>query len=370
MQLNELLQHFLGRAARDGATPLRRRSFRLTVESLEDRTTPANFTAGNVPDLIAAINAANLTAESDTITLVAGKTFTLNAINNTTNGANGLPVVVTGEDLTIIGNGDMIERSTAKGTAEFRLFDVAAGASLTLRDTTLQGGLASGSWQTARGGAIYNQGALTLEGVTVQNNTARACDDAYGGGQQASGGGIFSNGAQTSLTVVGCTIKNNQAVGGRGSDGYIVSGPFGTTKVPGGKGGAAFGGGILVGGGCVVSINDTTITGNTALGGRGGDGANYKGIHVGSYGGGDARGGGLFVYSDTASVTVRTTRVTSNTAQGGSGPYGINGEGIGGGIYIHFSPPVAIDAFTLANLAGNKATTSHNDIYGTYSVIP
>ena len=65
---------------------------RLSFEVLEDRTVPANFTAGSVSELIAAMDAANLTAEADTITLVAGKTFTLTAVNNTAHGPTGLPV--------------------------------------------------------------------------------------------------------------------------------------------------------------------------------------------------------------------------------------------------------------------------------------
>src|SRR4051794_2165365 len=70
------------------------------VEQLEDRTLPSNFAAATVPELIADINAANLTPEADTITLAPGKTFTLTAVNNTTDGSNGLPVVASGEDLT------------------------------------------------------------------------------------------------------------------------------------------------------------------------------------------------------------------------------------------------------------------------------
>src|SRR5262249_30492249 len=146
----------------------RRRGLRLPLEQLEDRTVPSAYTAASVTDLIADINAANLTPEADTITLVAGKTFTLTAVNNTTDEATGLPVIAASEDLTIIGNGDILERSTAVGTWAFRLFDVAVGASLTLRNLTLQGGrLALGS-----GGAVFNQGTLILDGVTLQNNGA------------------------------------------------------------------------------------------------------------------------------------------------------------------------------------------------------
>src|SRR5262245_18463153 len=85
-----------------------RRRAQLRLEQLEDRALPSAYTAGSVADLIDDINAANLTPEADTITLAAGKTFTLTAVNNTTDGGNGLPVIAAGEKLTIIGNGGTI----------------------------------------------------------------------------------------------------------------------------------------------------------------------------------------------------------------------------------------------------------------------
>src|SRR5205085_6773720 len=98
-----------------------------------------------------------------------------------------------GNDLTIFGNGDAIQRSAAKGTPAFRLFDVASGASLALHDLTLSGG--SGLFE---GGGVYNLGALTLDHVTVQGCSAH-------GWSVVLGGGIFSNG---SLTVADSTIRN------------------------------------------------------------------------------------------------------------------------------------------------------------------
>src|SRR5262249_32457090 len=203
---------------------------------------PANFTAASVPELLADVNAANLLGGPNTITLAPRTTFTLTAA---TDGVNGLPVVAAGDDLTILGGGAAIERSTAGGTPSFRLLDVAAGGALTLADLTLQGGL---TW--SGGGAISNQGALTLRGVTVQNNVAR------GGG--AAGGGIWSNGA---LTLEGNTlVRNNQALGDNASD------PFSF-----GFAGSGFGGGVYVGGG-TATLTGVTLSANTAQGGRGSDG--------------------------------------------------------------------------------------------------
>src|SRR5262249_55941963 len=134
----------------------RRRARCPYMERLEERAVPAGYTAANVIQLIDSINAANATAEADTIALAAGTTFTLTSVDNTTDGPTGLPLILAGEDLTVVGSGDVIERSTAAGTPAFRLFDVATGGSLTLQNLTLQGGLAAaGILATASGGAVH-----------------------------------------------------------------------------------------------------------------------------------------------------------------------------------------------------------------------
>src|SRR5262249_58871788 len=83
----------------------------------------SSYTASTVSDLIADVTAANAAGGANTVTLVAGTTFTLTAVDNTTDGATGLPVIAAKDNLTIIGNGDVIARSTANGTPAFRLLD-------------------------------------------------------------------------------------------------------------------------------------------------------------------------------------------------------------------------------------------------------
>ena len=150
-------------------------SARLFLEPLEGRALLTSFTAASVTALIADITAANTAGGANTITLSAASTapYVLTAVNNTTNGADGLPVIAANDNLTIVSTGDTIERSTAAGTAPFRLFDLAVGGSLTLQSLTLQDGLAFGSGVSAEGGAIDNQGSLTLNDVTVENNIAQ-----------------------------------------------------------------------------------------------------------------------------------------------------------------------------------------------------
>jgi mannose-6-phosphate isomerase-like protein (cupin superfamily) len=79
---------------------------------------------------------------------------------------------------------------------EDRIFQVLAGASLTLRDLVLRDGVAT-SASTFLGGAILNQGVLALERCLFEANDANA------------GGAVFNSGT---LDVDACTFTNNDAV--------------------------------------------------------------------------------------------------------------------------------------------------------------
>jgi len=294
------------------------------MERLEGRTLLSSYTAANVSDLIAQINSANLTPEADAITLAAGNTFSLTAVDNTANGPTGLPVIAAGGGtLTILGNGNTIERSSNTGTPSFRLFKVATGASLTLQNLTLQGGSAYSS-----GGAVFNEGTLSLQSVIIQNNTAQGGGGGFYGGPGFAGigGAVYSSGV---LSLQGCIIQNNRAIGGRGADGNYV---FDATD-----GGNGLGGGLFIGAGSSAVIKNSTITANTAQGGEGGDG--YR------------ASGGLHSRS------------------------GSKGTSAGGGIYISTFPlypvsaSVGLDTYTVKRVTQNIATKS-KDIFGSYVVIP
>jgi hypothetical protein len=368
MWLNTLWQRWGSRpaASRRGRPTSPRQRLRLSVEQLADRIVPTNFTAGTVADLIADINAANAGGGSNTITLVAGTAFTLSAVDNTTDGATGLPVIAANDTLTIVGNGDTIQRSTASGTPAFRLFDVASGASLSLQSLTVQNGLAKGHGSraaSAEGGAIYNQGALALNAVTVQNNTAQG-----GLAASAAGGGIYSGG---SLSVQSSTVQNNQALGGGGGASYRRNG-F--------PGGSAFGGGLYIRSG-TATLTNVAVSSNTARGGTGGVGGVLIGVGGGAFpggNGGDGLGGGLYAAGGT--IDLHQVTVTGNTAAGGAGGEegslgwpgrdGSPGKGEGGGLYIRAAAAVSLDPFTLTNVSNNKATTSYPNIDGAYTIKP
>lgn len=383
--------------------------FRPHIELLESRSLPSTYYAATASDLIADINAANAAGGANTIVLTASgdSPYVLTAVNNTTEGANGLPVIsggskkVAADNLTIIGNGDTID-----GRASFRLFEVAKGGELNLWNATLQNGYAFGSGAAAHGGAINNHGTLVLSEVLIENNRAEGVtgvattrqNQPAPAGQDAAGGGIWSDG---SLTVqLQTVIQGNSAIGGNG--GYNLA----THQQ--GPGGNAFGGGICIAGG-TANLSESSIgiyypfagygIGNTAQGGSG-------------YGNSNAYGGGIYVGGGT--VTLDHVTVEANTAQAGStyyqtaagfgyggglyvaggsvtltndsvdhnlagtceygGTYYFYVNGYGGGIFIAPAATVYLDSFTVANTIGNtdqSGTDGYSaDIDGTYILLP
>ncbi|MGH2875244.1 MAG: hypothetical protein ACRDNJ_12290, partial [Solirubrobacteraceae bacterium] len=79
-------------------------------------------TKGDVASLVAAIDLANSSPGADTVTLGAGCTYTLTAIDNYWYGPNGLPAIAS--DVTVEGNGATITRSLL--APDMRLFFVGA----------------------------------------------------------------------------------------------------------------------------------------------------------------------------------------------------------------------------------------------------
>ncbi len=271
---------------------------RLFLEWLDHRVLPANYVAASVSALITDMNSANTSGGANTITLTAATTAPY-VLTGTMPTGNGLPVIASGDNLTIVGSGDTIERSTAASTQSFRLIDVAAGGSLTLDNLTLQGGLASRMepgqggvpWALwSEGGAIYNQGALTLSGVTVQNNSALV-----------AGGGIYSS--LGSVTLEGGSVVQENSAGG-----ILQVEPYDP-----GTGCVGFGGGLYATGG-TVTVTNAALDNNDCVGAIGYGGLDYAGD-----------GGGLYAYGCT--VTMTNATLNNNSV----GP--LLHEGDGGGLY-------------------------------------
>ena len=301
----------------------------LYVEALENRLCLSSFNAATTAALIADIHSANTNgAAANTINLTGSGPYSLTAVNNNTNGPNGLPVIgsTVASTLTINGNGNIIEVGSG---SPMRFFEIApgSGGSLVLKNIELQGGLVAGSGTSAEGGAIFNNGTLNIDGgVQLFENKAMGTGSSVGYGNSAAGGGIYS--------TAGGTLKFNgnnliEACDAFGAPGTVM-------------GGYASGGGVFANTTTATSLSSTTgtvIDGCGVLGGGGGVGASGAGI------GGSALGGGLFVSggSSAAKATLTGFTINGDDAFGGAGGAGAAGKqggngatggyGLGGGIY-------------------------------------
>jgi hypothetical protein len=139
----------------------------------------------------------------------------------------------------------------------------------------------------------------------------------------------------------------------------------------GGVGGAGANGGAGVGAGIAnavyasfgrsdvsfLIVSNCQIVGNIAQGGAAGSSAV----------GGDGLGGGLWAGSGT--VLLEAVVVSGNQAQGGGDSQGnTTGQGLGGGVYVDPSASATADMPTF--IAGNQASKSNNDVWGTLTIVP
>lgn len=213
----------------------------------------------SVADLLTAISTANSTSGDDILNLSTDCIYALTAVDNTTNGPNGLPVILdaaTAGTLTIQGNGAAIIRDTAPS---FRIFYIELGGDLTLDNLTITSGVA-----TSGGGIFNDNGTVTLNNSTVSNNTA-----------SAGGGGIHNDWG--TVTLNNSTVSNNYASTGGG----IFN--FGTVNILNGSRvednlTSNNGGGINNEGNTVV-VDNSTISGNrSAYLHGGGINSNFHGM--------------------------------------------------------------------------------------------
>ncbi|MFN8344058.1 MAG: choice-of-anchor Q domain-containing protein [Spirosomataceae bacterium] len=171
------------------------------------------------------------------------------------------------KDLTIDGgSGVTITRS---GGAQFRIFNVSSGVTVSMNKLTITngnhgsqaGGIQNSSTLTMtnctvsgntspQAGGIENDGILTLTNCTLNNNTSSGV-----------GGAIVSYGSATTLT--NCTVNGNQSVS-HGGGFHIVSGSLNVTNctITGNNSSSGSGGGFYLGGNAL--LKNTIITANTA----------------------------------------------------------------------------------------------------------
>src|SRR5215207_6828909 len=167
------------------------------VEALEPRRLLANIVVDTAVDesiadnpttsLREAIAQAALLGSDDVITFdpnvfdAAGSPHTITLLDG------ALAVPSGGGQITIDGPGASVLTIDADDAS--RVFEVPAAAKLIVRDLTLTGG----SVTDGAGGAILNDGTLTLSGVTVTRNIAKGSNGVDDAGTVARGGAIANS---------------------------------------------------------------------------------------------------------------------------------------------------------------------------------
>jgi hypothetical protein len=235
---------------------------------------------------------ANTTPGQDEIILAAG-TYDISAYTGTrdndfksVNGVvtNGLPVIKT--DIIIRGASADTTFITRNGTATYRLFHVAAGATLTLRKLTLSKG--NVGTQDIGGGAVEVFGTGLFE------------DCRFGPDNKSNYGGAIVNGGTT--TIERCDIFKNEADWGGG----VYNADGGTMKIYNtliANNKAITNSGVLYYAGGVYNSNNLLIDHCCILGNQ----AN--------------RGGGVMSNRVVAQTTIKRSIISNNDAQEGAGVY-------------------------------------------------
>ena len=219
-----------------------------------------------------AITAANQNPGQHVILLHAG-TYTLTASGPATGNLQILG------DVVLMGDGagsTLIDGGGLDG-----IFYVSSNATVQIQDVTLRNGRSPGA-----GGAIHNQGDLTLLRTVLTGNSSVA-----GSAGPGRGGAIVSDGANPSLTIADSTIANNTAQSAGG--GILAGGDVSLTNVTvaGNRSTSGLGGGLYLFASARAVVSNATIAGNSAL-----------------------KGGGLFV-ENTAFIGV-APKVTSSILAG------------------------------------------------------
>src|SRR5277367_5034235 len=226
---------------------------RAATFTVSNTTDPASPMAGD-GSLREAITSANTAGGTNNIQFNAGVTGTITL-------GSTLPAIVSGETLTITGPTTSPGIAISGGNA-VQLMVVNAGATLKLQFLTMEDGSATvASTFGAEGGAIYNDGTLTVTDCTFSGNQATAGSQGIG-----VGGAIWSEGT---LTVTDSTLSGNQATGGSqgglGFGGAIFNAGTGTVTDSTFSGNqATVGGGAIVNDSGTLTVTNSTLSGNSA----------------------------------------------------------------------------------------------------------
>ena len=178
------------------------RAATITVSTLADPTGSAGTCS-----LHDAITAANTKVATNNCAAGTGNDTIDFSVPGTVSLAGTLPAIK--NTLTIDGSGQAIIISA---NSIFRLMVVNTGATLNLQFLTLTKGTEASMTSDSQGGAVLNNGTLTIANCTVSNN--KAAGALSGSMLDGQGGAIFNAGT---LTIYDSTFASNQATGGNAS---------------------------------------------------------------------------------------------------------------------------------------------------------
>ena len=342
------------------------------------------------------------------------QTLELTTVGDTTVGPSALAITGSVEiDGPVLADGGLTIAASPT-VPEMRLFYVAPGGNLTLRDLTLSGGVAmqgfegssaegAGGGAAGMGGAIYNRGALSIIDSTLSGNQAIGGAGGAGGGEGIGGGGglVGPGGTPTGgaagggLAATGGAADHRQRAdspaaagaaastarsgspggwrrirwrrrrrggfiytgigtgGGSGGYGASAGGGGGTNGGGGGGGGGAGLGGALFNDGGTVSITNSTFALDAAIGGA-------SGAALGTGLAGTAgRGIGGAIFSRGGTLVITAATIADNTAIAGGGLFVLGDGSVGGG-----SAVVSVNATIVAGSAGGAGDVGSATIGG------
>ncbi len=279
----------------------------ITVNSLADDGPGNCDTSCTLRDAIA------LSAAGDTIVVPMAGTVTLESAKGEIGVSHSLTIVGAGETATKISGNDATRIfNVTEGLVTFGHLSLING-----RSTGEAGGSPTPGSYNGSGGAIRvgELASVVLLDVTLENNQAIGGrgGDGYNTGRYAGGGGggVGGRGASNNYSNTAALNSEPGGFGGGGGGSSYLSGNFGSA--------GGFGGG---GGG-------SNSTGAPGTGGTGGGNGGYGSMNgFGGGGGGAGLGGALYI---EGSLTMRNVTFRSNEARGGAGGSGLGYGGGGGG---------------------------------------
>jgi len=313
-------------------------------------------TAGNTTcTLRDAVDDANVLANSGAEILVPAGTYSL---------TRGQLNIV--QPVTLIGAGDTtsgtVIKQTAAGDRVMDIYDPSVSGQTSISGVEITGGTltdaASQVQNLLEGGGILIAPTVsvdvTLTDDLVTDNTVTGATATGTGlledGQTAEGGAIAVNGSSAELTIDGTSVSGNSASGGNGANG--------SSSAQGGTGGPANGGGVVVDYGALTIENGSTLDSDSAFGGTGGDG----GTPTSQYppGASGSAGGGAVATSSVVTAIISDTTLAADGAAGGAGtgPSGAGGSAGGGAIALNGPGTISDDAIEANEAQGGAGDTS------------